>query len=157
MHNLNIAACNNLLTHYIIWRSLAAIVILLIVNIVFWGLKHFKKLDVIGVWIVANILGVLLLLAFVIPPALDIINCSYLEVDGVTSIEISKSEWRYKDVFRGNILIVTDADGETYSFYDFLMQDVNALVEAENPGTLVYAKHSNLALVYISDSGQLVY
>lgn len=128
------------LTHYIRLVFVFGLVLFVAVNMLLLILKLTRVFFERRIWVFINIIGFAILLAYLIPPILDIHQSSFCTIDDVVKIEMVITQKR-------ETTLITDSHGEVYTCYDYL---VNApdLEDEEFPGVAIYAKHSKLLLDY---------
>lgn len=136
MHNIEAYKTDLLI--YLITILIVAAAIFAAGNALLLILKFTKVFSERKVWILANLVGVAILLACITPVCLDITQSSVCEVCDVVKIEVDKNKY-------GEYVLLTDSSGQTYSCRDYLVEE-NALSQTEYPVVAVFAKHSKLLL-----------
>lgn len=132
---------------FIIVIVIVGFVLFTIGNLLLWGLKRSRVFYERKVWVLSNVMGVIMMLVCIIPPALDIYQSSYCTISNAVSIE-----YDIKTKYSSKYVLITDSNGKVYTCYDYLI-DAKSLEGIEFPITVVYAKHSKLILRVYTSAG----
>lgn len=147
---LNVAEYSTLLWIYIFVICIVAAILFLVGNLLFLILSVSKIFKEKKIWVLSNLVGVILLLLFVVPPMADITFSTYCYIENVTEIEFKSETFSRYDKTGNHTLLVTAKDGIVYTCYDYLV-DTDTLLNGKLPQTVVITKYSKLLIDYSYD------
>lgn len=140
----NVEAFKQGLMLYVVAIIVILLAIWLIINGIFLLLYVTKLFREPKIWIIANVMGFIILTALITPALLDVFTESYYIIENVVDIDAD-----YSANNSTKYILIKDKDGKVYTCYDFLI-DKDSLKDINYPGMAIYAKHSKLLLCYYS-------